>query len=149
MNVAKRRVYRQNGFTLIELVAVLVVAGILAVMISVGMRTNATLVAESDILRAHLRFAQSMAVANNIYEWSVAINGQSYLLRRDGQPSPIPWPGEPSASHPFPVELNLVQGAGVLTFDSWGVPPADYTLVLSDGDRQEQIDILGVTGFIP
>lgn len=139
----------QTGFTLLELVSVLIVLGILGMVLSVGMRTGASVSAEAEVLRTHLRYAQSLAVANNIYDWSVAFDGGGYILQRDNQPSPVPWPGENSPNHRLPAEVALAQGAGVLAFDAWGVPPADYAVVLSDGERNQQVDVLAVTGLIP
>jgi prepilin-type N-terminal cleavage/methylation domain-containing protein len=140
---------RASGFTLLELVIVLMLLSLLTFSVVVNSETNASVAAEADMLRAHLRFAQSLAIANNTADWSVLFEGQSYTLRRDGATSPVPWPGENGATHVLPNDVNLIGGVGELIFDVWGAPAADYTITLSDGTRQEQVVVLGLTGLIP
>ncbi len=139
-----------NGFTFIEVVVVLVILAILAVFVMVGIRnTHADVVAEAGILRAHLRFSQAMAMANNTVTWSVLITDSSYTLQRDGVASPIHLPDEASATHTLPAGVRIVQGTGLITFNECGDPGATTWISLSDGGHQEQIAIIGFTGLIP
>jgi prepilin-type N-terminal cleavage/methylation domain-containing protein len=137
----------QSGFTLVEVVATLVVLSILAVVITAGMHTPASVVAEAGILRAHLGFAQSLAMANNTATWSVQFSGNAYTLLRDGQPAPIRWPGESSATHVLGQGVGST--AGIVVLDRWGAPAATYTATLTDGRYTESVAITGFTGLIP
>lgn len=141
---------RRGGFTLLELVMVLVLLGVLVAWVSItGVETHAGVVSGADTLRAHLRYAQTLAVANNTADWSVQFNARSYTLRRDDLDSPIPWPGEDSPTYVLPDGVNVVQGGGVLALDTLGAPPATYIIGLSDGVQQEQVVVTGRTGLIP
>ncbi len=139
----------RHGFSLIEVVVVLVVMGILTVFFVSGMDVHASVAVEADILRAHLGYAQSLAMANNIADWSVAFGGSSYVLMRDGSPSPVSWPNGSSATYVLPAGVTIASGFGSIDFDEWGAPAADHVVVLSDGTRQRQVSITGFTGLVP
>ncbi|MGD9613220.1 MAG: prepilin-type N-terminal cleavage/methylation domain-containing protein [Kiritimatiellia bacterium] len=139
----------QHGFSLIEVIAVLVVLGILAVSIVAGMDVHASVAVEADILRSHLGYAQSLAMANNTADWGIAFSGASYTLLRDGNPAPVFWPNESSATYALPAGVTIVSGAGVLAFDDWGAPAATHVFTLSDGTEQQQVSVIGFTGLVP
>lgn len=138
------------GFTLIEMIASLLLIGILAAVV-VSRRVNlvAGPVSEADIMRSHLRFVQSLAIANNTSAWTVLVGGQSYQLRRNGQPASIILPGESSATHVLPAGVQVTGGTGTLAFNSLGAPASTVTITLSDGERTETVTVTGFTGLIP
>ncbi len=139
-----------RGFSMIELLAVLLLLGVLAVVIVPGLRTiGAGPVAEAERLRTHLRYAQSLALANNTATWSVQINPGSYQLLRNGQPSPLPFPGEQGAVRTLADGVLVTAGTGLLTFDSLGAPSATRTVIVAAGGRTDTVTILGLTGMIP
>ena len=140
----------RGGFTIIEVVVVIVILAVVSLgAMAVGVDSRGVVaIAEADVLRAHLGFMQSMAMANNTADWSVAFSGASYVLLADGAPSPVNLPGESSPTHVFPAGVTLSAGAGILSIDSWGAPPADYLVQLSGGGRQESVTILGFTGLV-
>ena len=143
----------RGGFTIIEVVLALVVVGLLAAgFMAAGMdTTGASVVGAADTLRAHLGFAQSLAMANNVADWSVVFGGGSYALLRDNNPSPIPWPGEtnvPPHVHRLPLGVSVAAGVGAVAFDEFGAPAADYPIQLSNGAHSEAILITGFTGFV-
>ena len=145
------RAHRRNqaGFSLIEIVATMVIIVVLSVALMVGSRrTHADVAAEAGILRSHLRFVQTMAMANNTCAWGIVVTDSSYTLQRDGLPSPINLPGENAPGRSITPGVQIVQGAGVHTFCPWGCPGETLTITLSDGNQQERITVLAFTGLV-
>ncbi len=144
----------RQGFTYIEVIAALVVLGIMALCISAGLYPHHYSVAvEADILRSHIGYAQSLAMANNTAEWRMAFAGKSYALERNEGAgwgaSPVPWPGGDAATYALPPGVSIVSGLGLVEIDEWGAPFTTHNLTLSDGTEQHQISITGFTGWVP
>lgn len=150
--IMKDRCRNNKGFTMIEVIAVLIILGIVAaVAMSRGTGTDeAKLQAEVNTLKGHLRYAQSLAMndissdATSPTKWGIIINGSSYTLIKDvngTQTSPFDLPGESSAIH-----TSTISGAGTGTvlFNEWGSP--SVTSVTFAG---QTITITPDTGFIP
>ena len=138
-----------NGFTILEVVVTLLLLGVLSAAVWVGIRsTHADVVAETHILKAHLRYAQGMAMANNTATWSVLIDASSYTLQRDGQPAPINWPGEQSPTRTLPSGVSIAQGRGQLVFCQWGCPGSPVTITVTDGSHLETIQVSSLTGLV-
>ena len=150
MHARTSLVVGRSGFTFLEVVATLVLLAILTVVVMVGIRnTHASVAAEANILRAHLRFSQAMAMANNTSDWSVLITDSSYTLHRDGLPSPINLPNENSPTHLLPAGVRIVGGAGLHSICEWGCPGGTVVITLSDGSHQQSVTLMGGTGLIP
>lgn len=140
---------RTSGFSVLEVIVALLLLGMLSATVWTGIRnTHAEVVAEAGILRAHLRFAQGMAMANNTAAWSVLINQRSYTLQRDGDTAPVNWPGENAATRILPTGVQFAQGTGEHGFCQWGCPGNTLTITLSDGQHQETIQVLSLTGLV-
>lgn len=148
--IISERSRQNNGFTLIEVIAVLVIAAILtAVVVVRGMSTaDVNLQAEVDTLKSHLRYAQYQAL-NDIapVKWGINLQGSSYTLVRNISgdnttfDSPFRLPNESSATHDFsPVAAT---NAAVL-FNEWGSP--NITSITFGG---QTIAITANTGFMP
>lgn len=162
--VMKYRCRNDKGFTLIEVIAVLVILAILAaVVISRGTATEeANLRAEVDTLKAHLRYAQNLAM-NEIYEtetvssqyvvrtkWGINMDGPSYTLVKYVADAPSAHtyllPGESSATHYFISGITASSSVNPVLFDDWGSPGNSNITVTIGG---QTITITGETGFIP
>jgi MSHA pilin protein MshC len=150
--IMKKRWKNNSGFTLIEVIAVLIILAIVsAVAISRGMDTQAVkLQTEVDTLKGHLRYAQYLGM-NDIAptKWGIQISGQSYTLVRnangDGATfnSPYNLPGDSSATHNMaPFAATVVN----VLFDEWGSPGTANINVALGG---QTIEIKAETGFIP
>lgn len=141
---------RAAGFTFMEIIAVLAIMGVLVAMISAGHIVRASVPAEAAMLKAHLRYVQSLAVANNTVRWSVRLGEHDYELMRDGVASPISFPGENAARHDLPDGVHIIAGAGgVIEFDGWGAPVLSHVITLSDGVLSRSVQVIGFTGLIP
>ena len=144
-----------HGFTLIEVIAILIILGIVAVVIvSRGSSTEAyNVVSEAEILKTHLRFAQLRAMNDMDNTWGITVNSGYYTLTcvagTGTCPSTIPnLPGESSARHDF----KDVSGPGTtntISFDNWGSPSyTSPTITLTRGSDHAGITITPNTGFI-
>lgn len=94
-----KKIGNNKGFTLIELIVVLVALGILtAAVLSRGMNSEqATLRSQVDTLKGHLRYAQYLAMNDmEPTRWGIAISGSSYTLVRSNGSSQISvWMSDP------------------------------------------------------
>ena len=153
MNARAKTTLNRFGFTFLEVIVALALLAILAVFIGAGMDVPASVAAEADILRSHLGFAQSLAMANNVAAWRISFAAAQYTLERnDGSgwgPSPLHWPGADSATHVLPGDVQIVGGAGSLAIDALGAPAATYVVTLSDGTTAHPVSIVGFTGLVP
>lgn len=138
---------RSNGFTMIEVLAVLLVlAVVMTVILNRTPSIDRDAYAQAAILRSHLRFAQSMAMANTMERWGISFTPHSYTLIVNGGPSAVPFPNDKAATHNLPDGVTLSTGINQVLFDAWGSPgPDTVTIALNS----ESITITGITGFIP
>ena len=144
---------KRNGFTLIELVMVIVLIGILAVIAAPKLpnvtTTNAG--AFADKLRADVRYAQDLAMTRNqryrVYFNTAPASAQGYVVVNDangngtwGEAGEIA--SDPAGSGNLSVTLNAGQYAGItvstpaggfIEFNSLGVPTAAATLTVTPG----------------
>ncbi len=139
---------RRGGFTLVEVIAVLLLLGLLAlIVLRSPFASNADLVREADQLRSHLRFAQSLAMANNMDSWGISITSGGYSLRKNGATAGVDLPGLGTAAHTFLSGITVTQGSGVVLFDEWGSPGnAAVGITLSDGTHTRVITLSAETG---
>jgi prepilin-type N-terminal cleavage/methylation domain-containing protein len=149
--IVKGRLGNDRGFTLIEIIAVLVILAIVsAVVISRGTVTDtASLQAEVDTLKGHLRYAQYLAL-NDIppVKWGIQVGGPSYILIKVDAgvtTSPFSLPGGSSATHGFENGVTAT-GTGTVLFNEWGSPDIPIPAIALGG---QSITITANTGFIP
>jgi prepilin-type N-terminal cleavage/methylation domain-containing protein len=135
----------RKGFTVLEVVAVLVIVGIIsAVAVSRIISNQNNLIAATDVLTSHLRLAQARAMstsADNVNTFSVwgvrFVSATQYHLFYCADASAC----DPAANQTaFPggsIIMDLTQGvqvtngALVLAFDRFGTPFTDSTLTTS------------------
>jgi MSHA pilin protein MshC len=119
---------------------------LLAVAVSRFRRNGIDLAAESALLRSHLRYAQSRAMADTV-PWGVSLATGSYTLTHDGNAAGQ-LPGDDDHTHTL-QGVTISAGTGNLTFDSWGAPSAGgHTITLSDGSSTKTITVIQNTGFV-
>ncbi len=122
-NMTDMRIKNDTGFTLIEIIMVLVVAAIVSVIILHRlMSTGTELIAQTDVIKTHLRYAQARAMSSDVI-WGVEFKGSTYSLFKNGNTSDtVTLPGEQSNTLNLPSGINATE---IASFDSWGKPYND------------------------
>ena len=132
---------RSHGFTVIEIIAVLVILGIMtALAVSRFTDIRAADVAAANSLKAHLRYAQLRAMGD-LVPWGIRLEGNSYTLLRDGAPAPVNLPGENSRT-----KGNVSVGTGTVMFEpAFGRPDPDGVTIFLGGSS---VVVAAGTGFM-
>ena len=158
-----------SGFTLLEVIVVMVLIAVFTVMaITQYSNSNVSLISQSEVLAAHLRYAQ-MRSLNTDSRWGILYdhNLNTYRLFRNVTTQIVPLPGEDrdivdlgamgitiaSAMSPSTPSAQDF----VLSFDSWGAPllsnialTGALTLQLQQaGHAPKTLIVTPNTGFIP
>ena len=139
-------------------------AVVAAAVVSRIQRTEVDLVGEAELVKAHLRFAQTRAMGSEAI-WGIRCDaGSTYWLFRNGDPTDqVALPGEKTSGIDLAAKGFSLE-AFTLTFDAWGIPHTDSTasdgqelissdseasLTLSRGSATRNITVTPNTGFIP
>ena len=152
---------RHCGFTLIEIIAILVLLSIIAVgAVSILPASNSRLATEADRLSSHLRYAQIRAQADT-YQWRLVFtDATTYRIGPVVVPgagfTPGIVPGAGGTQGILTDGVTTTSGT-VIRFDSWGRPlndagtllGADQTITLTQGTQTRNITIRAGTGLIP
>jgi len=150
-----------SGFTAIEIITVMIVMGIIsAFVIGRAMEKEPELVAQKEVLKVHLRYAQSRAMnSNDNYGIISDATGAAYSLFRYNTATgavTVSFPGEGPNIDLSALGLSMDEDI-IISFDSKGIPyinnsgtlqVGDRTLTLSSGSDSESITITQNTGFI-
>lgn len=165
---------KKDGFTLLEIIAVLIVMGILAVVaVSRSLNYDAEVYSGADTLKMHLRYAQTLAMNSNPNAgvstvWGISCNGaNAYWLFQGTDPAAnfIRLPDDEKYINAGDRTINLgekkisVSGFTVL-FDNRGIPYSpDSATRLADnlpitvsplsGGTNVGVTITPLTGYIP
>jgi prepilin-type N-terminal cleavage/methylation domain-containing protein len=158
-----------RGFTMIEMVLVLIVMAILGTfIISRATTSDNELIAQTEILKSHLRHAQIKAMNETTVPcvpWGIRIpDAGSYILYRNNAVANDILPGEkPGTSpapqtHMLPAMVTITGGVGTTyNFNVWGTPvdagcdpiASAQTITLTQGTATSPITITKNTGYIP
>ncbi len=136
---------RDQGFTIIEIIAALTMVGIIsALIVSRGSFNSADLIGATETLKGHLRYAQSRAMSVDA-DRSIVFTVSSYTLSSGS------FPGESSGTVTLSgITIDVPFGTLPVTFTgNWGIPTTGYTITLNDESRTETITVTAETGFIP
>ena len=138
-----------HGFTMLEVICVLLLVGIIsAVIISRTLDNSIELIGEMEIVKGHLRYAQTRAMNSN-QSWGINFSGSSYTLEENGATSVTALPGESGAIGTLTLG-SISSNVNPVVFNEWGNPGANaITVTISDGSDAESFTISPLTGFIP
>lgn len=157
----KRMADNRNGFTLVELVIVILMLGVMsAFLVAKFYDTSAVnLNSEADVFKSHLRYAQSRAMNTNSV-WGINISSANqYSLFQSSTTNIIRLPGQETSTVTLPNGLTF-SNTGIVAFDTWGKPytaavcnagsaqSGDRPIVLNLGGSSKTIFITPNTGFI-
>lgn len=149
-----------SGFTLIELIAVIVIMGVLAaVIVPRNMNLGSLLPARVAELRAHLRSMQLRALKGSSSAWGMGANATHFWAFNGTDPNldsaRISLPGESSTAVDMAAKQMTVTPFTIY-FDRYGVPydasgalAAPASLTITAGDQSQTLVITPVTGYIP
>jgi prepilin-type N-terminal cleavage/methylation domain len=160
----------EDGFTLLEIIAVLIVMGILAaVAVSRSLNYDVEVRSGADTLEMHLRYAQTLAMNSNSNVWGMSKSGSSYGLfggTNTGNFSYLPEDGAYiNANRTINLTAKKIQLADfTVYFDNRGIPYTAYTNAanntplavngiitvspLSGGTPTVNVTITPLTGYI-
>lgn len=160
------------GFTMIEIISVLIIIGVLAtVVVQHIMDVNTDLVTKTELIKNHLRYAQSRAMNSDAF-WYITFEpdgsgGFRYSMNKTGAAvNPKYLPGEGSGYVSLPSGMTLqYEGVDISTpvhvnfMSKWGKPYTDAegtsyqtgnrTITVVDAGGSRDIIITENTGFIP
>ena len=149
-----RQTRDQRGFTMIEIISVLLLIGIIAIVAVVRLSSTSSydLASQLEVLKVHLRLAQTRAMSASS-PWGICFSSSStyYMFEGDGSTTPVPIAGENSATVDLTTKksaLSITSTAAIprVTFDAYGSPGnTTLTITTSGGD----ITVTKNTGFIP
>ncbi len=147
------RARTSRGFTLIEVVAVLIILGIVSA-VAVSRMSNMDdydLASQVEVVKNHMRYAQSRAMAGSS-EWGIHFTSATtyYLFEGVGSTTQISLPGENSATVNLTAKNSkltiTVPNPDRVTFDGFGSPGPTPITIATSGDN---IVVTPNTGFIP
>ena len=148
---------RQRGFTLIELIAVLVIMVTLAVVAMGSFNPNDyQLSAARDELVGALRYAQEMSLSHTgANDYQVTLTAGGYSVTQAGVPIPHPLTG--AGSYDSNWSNVVLDSTGTIGFDGYGEPwlggglawgGNQLSVTLSVGNASGIVRVERVTGFV-
>jgi len=150
---------RNAGFTMIEIITVLVLIGIVTVVV-VGRQisVNTELHSQVSAVKTHIRYAQSLCMNSDI-TWGICCDGSDYWLFKDGDTGDqVRLPGENSSTVDL-SDKDISMDTFTVSFTEKGVPctddgatvtqSGDRNISISAGGDSESITITQNTGYIP
>lgn len=173
--ILKDRCRNNKGFTLIEIISVLVILGIIGVVAISRMTSTAEvdLKAKAEALKGHIRYTQMRAMnmtcdtaacvaAGCKAAFGISTIANPYYMFRDCTiASKVALPGASGNTIALSGMTLAATNApnNVITFDDWGRPctdllgttlaASDITLTLTSGTQSETITIAQNTGYVP
>lgn len=146
--IAKFKSGNNSGFSLIEVIAILMLIGVVSVFAITKLSSidSYSVITEADIVKNHLRFVHLRAMTDEV-PWGIFFSAGSYTLLKNGVTANINLPNESSAIHSLRSGVTITTGAGTtISFDNWGSPGNTNKVIILSGT--ETITVTKNTGFI-
>lgn len=143
-----------KGFTLVELIGVIAIAGILAAVAAPRFFNAATFASRGyfDAASGYLRYAQKLAIARH-GSVAVLVDATGLTLCRVTT-APCPAADQiagPDGSQPFqvlvPNGVSLAGSAASFSFDAQGRPSSGVSLTIT-GDQTRTLTVEAETGYV-
>lgn len=153
-----------GGFTLIELVTVIVILGIISVFIATrGPSLNSDLAARQSELRAQLRYLQLTAMKNGVATYlGLKCDGTNYWAFSGTTPAAVATylslPGETAKTISLSGKGMTGVTAFTISFDKYGIPytgdtqiklAASTNISITAGGGTGSLTVTPETGFVP
>jgi len=142
----------RNGFTMIEIIAVLLILAIMAAVVAFRMMDTGSydLASQVDVIKNHLRYAQSRAMGTGS-SWGVTFDTTKTYFLFDGTAprTPVLFLGEDNSTVSLTNKksaLEITSAPQIVTFDGYGSPGATTITISTNGGN---ITVTKNTGFIP
>ncbi|MBL1276585.1 MAG: type II secretion system protein [Ectothiorhodospiraceae bacterium] len=139
----------QSGFTLIELVMVIVIMGVLSVFAVSKFNRNAfDVVAASGELVQAIRYAQDKSMSHSgAVNYQIDITGTGYTVTQGGVDIVHPIDGTLGYTKTW-TDITLDTSATII-FNAYGDPGlgSPVTITLSKGSNSDSVTVEDVTGF--
>jgi MSHA pilin protein MshC len=156
MNLFNETTTGNRGFTMMEVISVLVIIGIIAAVaiMKFSSTDSYSVISEAEILKNNLRLAQIRAMGDTSSNtWGITVSGTSYTLTCTGAtcPATLPYlPGDSSVTHQFASGISATISPNLpINFDNWGSPgAANITITLTGGGQTAYANVTQNTGFI-
>lgn len=130
---------REAGFTMVELIMVMVIIGIVSATVVARWPAGLDLYPAADNLAQDIRFAQSLAMSRpGSFTIAYTANPASYEIRDSGG----------AVVHVGQLDKVTIDTAFSITFDDLGRPSAATTIILSGGGNQVQVAVIALTGAV-
>jgi len=125
---------KDKGFTLIEIISIMVIAGILSTVVIVRMNVlnQSNLYTFADELKANLRYAQNHSMTTESI-CSIIFSGNTYKYQ-DGSSTDTLLPGQNQILLTAPSGVSISVVPPFIAFDSWGRPGIDPNKTDINGD---------------
>ena len=144
--------HSNQGLTMIEVIAVLVIVGILAVVAAVKMSNTSDydLASQLEVVKGHLRLAQAKALSSGS-SWGINFTTSTtyYMFQETAPTTPVLILGEDNATVDLVTKksaLTITSAPQTITFDAYGSPGTTTLTVATNGGN---ITVTKNTGFIP
>jgi prepilin-type N-terminal cleavage/methylation domain-containing protein len=155
----RKRFGGQGGFTLLEVIMVLMILGVISYFATTRLFTDDGIsrVSEVDLVKNHLRYAQSRAM-NTELDWGILFESANryFLFRGDAPGVPVRLPGDESADGKMTLRsitfrrVHASPIANTVLFRSTeNGSPGAVTLTVQFMETGGDITVTKNTGFIP
>ena len=152
MKSSGKRAIGNHGFTMIEMIGVLLILGIIIAVVASRMNDTGSydLASQVEVVKAHLRLAQARAMSSGSPCGINFVSGTTYyLFQGDGSTTPVLMLGEEQATVNLTQKnsgLTISSAPQRITFDAYG-SPGNTTLNVTTNNGN--ITVTKNTGYIP